>query len=102
MNRYDDTISLRRRQQVFLAVRVERGVPDDVFVGCVDPGVEQLGKRGDETVFSGLLEGTPQRVRQVRVKKYRRFHLRSRLKVKMSHIGRHISRRDRDIAGRVN
>jgi hypothetical protein len=58
MHHHHDMSSLLCGDHVFLGVRSEPGIPDDIVVRRVRPGVQQLRHRCHETIVARVFEGT--------------------------------------------
>ena len=74
MKRDDDMITLRGGNDAFLGIRGELGIPDDVVVGGVCPGMQQRRHRRDEALVDGAFQGPSQGIGDVRFEYDLRFH----------------------------
>ncbi len=74
MDRNDDMISLRGGYDAFLGIRGEPGVPDDVVVIRVCPGMKQRRHRRDEALVASEFQGPSQGIGDVRFEDDLRFH----------------------------
>ncbi len=74
MNRDDDMITLRGGNDAFLGLRGEPGIPDDVVVIRVCPGMKQRWHRRDEALVASVFQGPSQGIGDVRFEDNLRFH----------------------------
>jgi len=74
MDRHHDMISLLCGDHIFFGIRREPGVPDDVVVGGVHPGVQQSWHRCHEAIVFRVSQGPSKRDGGIRFKEDRRHH----------------------------